>query len=145
MNEQIPSNDPEPLDRRESRRQRREERLADSSRTGTWTVGLILILLGGMFLMRNMGTFSFPLKTWWALFILIPAVGAFDTAFRAYRHAGTFTAAARGSLLVGIVLTLVSAAFLLNIGWTYFGPALIILAGLGILFNSIVTGRDGGA
>lgn len=139
MSEQ--SNTPEPLDRREARRQR----LADPSRGGSWIAGIILIVLGGMFLMRNMGNFAFPLDNWWALFILIPAIGAFDTAIRAYRQTGAFTSAVRGSLLVGIVLTLVSAAFLLNIGWTYFGPALMILAGLGILFNSIVTGRDGGA
>jgi hypothetical protein len=137
MNEQIPSNDPEPLDRRESRRQRREERLADSSRTGTWTVGLILILLGGMFLMRNMGTFSFPLKNWWALFILIPAIGSLDTGMRAYRNAGNqLNGAARASLGVGIILSFVTIMFLLDLSWTYFGPALIILAGIGILVNA---------
>lgn len=137
MNEQTPINDPEPLDRREARRQRREERLSDSSRTGTWTVGLILILLGGMFLMRNMGTFNFPLKNWWALFILIPAVGAIDTALRAYRNAGDqWNAPARGSMGVGILLSLVTIMFLFDLSWIYFGPALIILAGIGILVNA---------
>jgi peptidoglycan/LPS O-acetylase OafA/YrhL len=137
MNEQSPINDPEPLDRREARRQRREERLEDPSRTGTWTVGLILILLGGMFLMRNMGTFTFPLQNWWALFILIPAIGAIDSALRTYRHADNqWTASARGSLGVGIILTLVTIMFLFDLSWTYFGPALIILAGIGILVNA---------
>ena len=137
MNEQIPSNDPEPLDRRESRRQRREERLADSSRTGTWTVGLILILLGGMFLMRNMGTISFPLKNWWALFILIPAIGSLDTGIRAYRNArNQLNSAARASLGVGIILSFITIMFLFDLSWTYFGPALIILAGIGILVNA---------
>ena len=137
MNEQTQINDPEPLDRREARRQRREERLSDSSRTGTWTVGLILILLGGMFLMRNMGTFNFPLKNWWALFILIPAVGAIDTALRAYRNAGDqWNAQARGSMGVGILLSLVTIMFLFDLSWIYFGPALIILAGIGILVNA---------
>jgi cation transport ATPase len=137
MNEQTPINDPEPLERREARRQRREERLANSSRTGTWTVGLILILLGGMFLMRNMGTFNFPLHNWWALFILIPAIGAIDTALRTYRNAGDqWNASARGSMGVGIVLTFVTLMFLFDLSWTYFGPALIILAGIGILVNA---------
>jgi FtsH-binding integral membrane protein len=145
MNEQTPINAPEPMDRREARRQRRAERLADPSRGGSWVAGVILIVLGGAFLMQNMGSYRFPLQNWWALFILIPAVGAFDTAFRTYRNAGTFTNTARGSLLVGIVLTLVTAIFLFNLSWTYFGPALIILAGLGILFNSMFTSRDGGA
>lgn len=143
MNEQTPINDPEPLDRHEARKQRREERrearLADPSRTGTWVVGLILILLGGMFLMQNMGTYNFPLQNWWALFILIPAIGAIDSALRMYRHAGDqWNAAARGSLGVGIILTLVTIMFLFNLSWTYFGPALIILAGIGILVNAML-------
>ncbi|NTU54627.1 MAG: hypothetical protein HGA79_00075 [Anaerolineales bacterium] len=135
MNDQLNN---EPLDRREARHQRRAERLADPSRGSSWIAGIILVVLGGIFLLQNMGSYRFPLQNWWALFILIPAVGAFDTAFRTYRREGTFTAPARGSLLVGIVLTLVTAAFVFNISWTYFGPALIILAGLGILFNSMV-------
>ena len=137
MTGQTPINDPEPFNRRETRRQRREERFAGSSRTGTWTAGLILILLGGMFLMRNMGNLSFPFTNWWALFILIPAIGAFDTALLAYRHAGSqWNAAARGSMGVGILLTLVATMFLFNLSWTYFGPALLILAGIGILVNA---------
>ena len=142
MNEQPPVNTPEPMDRREARHQRRAERLADPSRGGSWVAGIILIVLGGAFLMQNMGSYRFPLQNWWALFILIPAVGAFDTAFRTYRNTGTFTNTARGSLLVGIVLTLVTAIFLFNLSWTYFGPALIILAGLGILMNGIFMGRQ---
>ncbi|MFT3891043.1 MAG: hypothetical protein QM730_05365 [Anaerolineales bacterium] len=139
MNEQTPINDPEPLDRHEARQQRREARLADPSRTGSWTVGLILILLGGMFLMRNMGNFSFPLQNWWALFILIPAIGAIDSALRMYRHAGEqWNAAARGSLGVGIILTFVTIMFLFDLSWAYFGPALIILAGIGILLNAML-------
>lgn len=145
MNEQTPVNAPEPLDRREARRQRRAERLADPSHAGSWITGIILIVLGGAFLMQNMGSYRFPLQNWWALFILIPAVGAFDTAFRSYRNSGTFTNAARGSLLVGIVLTLVTAGFLFNIGWTYFGPVLIILVGLGILMNGMFMGKGGNA
>jgi hypothetical protein len=76
---------------------------------GTWLVGLILIVLGGIFLLRNTGIFDIPLKNWWALFILIPAIGALDTALRMYRSAGNqLTAPARGSLLVGLVLTFVT-------------------------------------
>jgi uncharacterized membrane protein len=136
MNEQSPINEPEPLDRHEARQQRREQRLADPSRGGTWIAGLILIILGSLFLMRNTGNFDFPLRNWWALFILIPAVGAFDTALRTYRHAGNqLTAVARSSLLIGTVLTFVTIMFLFDISWTFFGPILIILVGIAILFN----------
>ncbi len=136
MNDQTPIQENEPLSRREARQERREERLADPSRPGAWVTGLILIALGAMFLLRNTGTFYIPLTNWWALFIMIPAVGAFDSAFRAYRNAGNqLTAAARSSLMVGAVLTFVTVMFLFNLSWTYFGPILIILVGIGIIFN----------
>ena len=125
----------EPIDRQ----QRRDEPLADPSRTGGWVAGLVLIVLGVLFLLRNTGTFDFPLQNWWALFILIPAVGALDSGFRTYRAAGNqLTAPARGSLLVGLVLTFVAAMFLFDISWTFFGPVLIILVGIGILFTAIL-------
>jgi hypothetical protein len=45
---------------------------------------------------------------------------------------------AMSSLLVGTALTLVTAALLFNINWTYFGSTLIILAGLGILVTAML-------
>lgn len=142
MNDQNPTNEPEPFDRREARRQRRVERLGDPSRRNNWAAGMILILLGGMFLMQNMGS-NIPVKNWWALFILIPAIGAIDTGIRMYRHAGNqLTAQAGSSLLVGGVLTLVTLGFLFNISWTFFGPVLIILTGIAILANSFLVRRE---
>ena len=138
MDDHSPVNgpQPEPMDRREARRQRRLERLADPSRGGSWVAGLIMIILGGIFLLRNTGTFDIPLKNWWALFILIPAIGSLDTARRLYRSAGNqLTAPARGSLLVGLVLTFVTAMFIFELNWSFFGPILIILAGIGILLT----------
>ena len=60
MNDQSQNN--EPLDRREARRQRREERREALGVPGgnTWIAGVILIVLGGVFLMQNMGTFKIP-------------------------------------------------------------------------------------
>lgn len=70
---------------------------------------------------------------------MIPAVASLDRALRHYREAdGRFDAPVRNSLLVGILLTIVALGFLFNINWTFFGPALIILVGLGILFNAMV-------
>lgn len=136
MKEQSPMNEPEPVSRHEARRQRREQRLADPSRGGTWVVGAILIFLGVMFLMQNTGVWDIPLTNWWALFILIPAFGAFDTARRKYRDEGNrLTAQARSSLLVGLVLTFVTIMFLFDFSWTYFGPILIILVGIALILN----------
>ena len=139
MNDQSLPN--EPLDRREARRQRREARREARAGSGSsaWIIGVILILLGGLFLMQNLGTFQIPVNNWWALFILIPAIGAFERAVHYYNEANNqITSQVSSSALLGMVLTLVTLGFLFNIGWTYFGPVLIILAGLGILFNSMM-------
>lgn len=143
MNEQTPINQPEPLSRREARRQRREERLGDPSRAGTWVMGVILIVLGGMFLMRTIGTFDFPLSNWWALFILIPAVGSFENALRLYRNAGNqFDTRTRSALLTGLFLTFITIMFLFDISWTFVGPILIILVGIAILFNYSFSNKE---
>ena len=129
MNDQTPIHELEPLDRR-------AERLVDPSRGSAWVVGVILIILGGMVLVNNTGMFNIPLRNWWALFILIPAVGAFDRALQISRIAGNrLTAPARGSLLVGTVLTFITIMFLFDISWTFCGPILIILIGIAILLN----------
>ena len=142
MNDQSPNHESEPIDRREARRQRRAERLGDPSRRSTWMAGLVLIILGGLFLMQNMGS-NISLRNWWALFILIPAVGAIETGIRIYRHWGNqLTAPASGSFLVGGVLTVVTLGFLFNINWTFFGPALLILAGIGVLVNATLVNRE---
>jgi peptidoglycan/LPS O-acetylase OafA/YrhL len=137
MSEQVPSN------RREARRERREQRLADPSRGGAWIVGLILIILGGMFLMRTTGILDVPLTNWWALFILIPAFGALSAAWRIYRDAGNrLTNAARGSALLGLVLTFVTLMFLFEISWTYVGPILIIVVGIAIILNYMIGNQE---
>ena len=60
-----------------------------------------------------------------------------------YQRAGNqLTAPASGSLLVGGVLTLVTLGFLFNISWTFFGPAILILAGIGILANAMLGNRQ---
>ena len=142
MTEHSPAPEFEPLSRREARRQRREQRLADPSRGDAWIIGIILIVLGGLFLMRTMGT-DIPLTNWWALFILIPAFGALSAAWRMYREADNrLTVAARSSLLVGLVLSFITFMFLFEISWTYVGPILIILVGIAIILNYVIGSQD---
>ena len=108
-----------------------------TNRNGAWVGAVVLIGLGVIFLLQNFGLFH--IGNWWALFILIPAIGAFDRGWRLYRDAGNqLTAAARGSLLTGLILLLVTTAFLFEFSWMIFGPALIILAGIGILVNAML-------
>ncbi len=133
-------NQPEDLSRYEARRQRREERRAMRGQYGgSWVGGAILLLLGVIFLLQNMGALT--LNNWWALFIMIPALGAFGAAWRAYQAAdGRLTAAARGSLIGGLILTLITAIFLFELSWGVLGPIVIILAGIGLLLNAFLPG-----
>jgi hypothetical protein len=142
MTEQSPVPDPEPLSRREARKLHREQRLADPSRGDTWLVGLILILLGGMFLLRSSGILAVPLTNWWALFILLPAFGTLSAAWRTYQEEGQLTAPARISLLIGLVLTFIAFMFLFGIDWTYVGPLLIIVIGIAIILNYGIGSRE---
>jgi cell wall-active antibiotic response 4TMS protein YvqF len=134
----IQDSQPEPMDRHEARRQRRATRLADRSHGGSWIAGIVLILLGGAFLLQSMGSSIIPLKNWWALFILLPALGTLDAAWRMYQDANhQLTIAASGSLMVGSMLLLIAFAFLFDISWTFFGPVLIILLGLGLVMTNL--------
>jgi hypothetical protein len=146
MNEQTPPNntESEPISRHEARQQRREARREVLGGGGslTWIAGILLILLGIGFLLQTMGPFSIALHNWWALFILLPALGAFDTAIRVYKqNDNRLVASVRGSLLSGAILTLVTAMFLFELDWKYFGPVLIILAGIGIFAGAALPGK----
>lgn len=102
----------------------------------SWVGGAILIGLGILFLLNNLDMFY--LENWWALFILLPAVGAFATAWRTYRQDQHLSASARANLVGGTILTLVAAMFLFNLDWMIFGPLLLILAGVGLAINALL-------
>jgi hypothetical protein len=105
-----------------------------SNRSGTWILGGILVLLGIVFLLQNFMNISFG--NWWALFILIPAFGSFNNAYRSYNDAGKqITPHARSSFMWGILLSLITAILLFNLNWSLLGPVVLILLGLGILLN----------
>jgi hypothetical protein len=123
--------------RREERVNRRAERreMRGSSAYG-WMGGLILIVIGGVVLLQNLT--GIRLFNWWALFILIPAVGAFATAWNIYQKNGRLTSSGRGSLIAGFVLAIISAAFLFNLDLRNVWPVLLILAGLAVVTNALL-------
>ncbi len=106
------------------------------SHVGQWVPGLILIVLGAIFLMNNLT--NFHLNNWWALFILIPAVSSFARAYDQYRRAGTLDRQSRQAVFGGLLLTALAAIFLFNLSWTLFGPVLLILLGLTLLGNDLL-------
>ena len=123
-------------DRHEQRRQRREERRALREGNG-WAVGAILVLLGLIMLGQNMNVFT--LKNWWALFILLPALGSLGTAWRLFQaDGGRLGRHARSALIAGLLLAGLSGMFLFGLNWTWVGPVLLMLAGIAILTNAVL-------
>jgi hypothetical protein len=99
--------------------------------------GILLILLGVLFLARQYLQFS--LNNWWALFILIPAIGSFWTASSLLARGHGLDYAVRGSLISGIIVLAVALMFLLELSWGVFWPLFVILPGLALVFG----GRSG--
>ncbi len=102
---------------------------------GGWVVGVVLIILGVVFLAQNAGV---PLlNNWWALFILIPALGAFESAWMLYRRQGQWTSAATGPLIGGAILTVVAASFLFGWDLGLLFPFFLIIGGAAMLLGSM--------
>jgi hypothetical protein len=107
------------------------------SQSGGWVGGVILISLGILLLMQNLA--GFYLNNWWALFILIPALGGLGAAWSNYQEAGgRLTRAVRSALFGAVILFIVTAIFLFNLEWFVFGPLLLILVGGGLLLNTVL-------
>jgi hypothetical protein len=127
MNDQAPQPGPDWREqRREERRHRREIRWGDN---GAWIGGVVLIALGVIFLAQNLGA---PLpQNWWAVFILIPAIASFGSAWRTYqRNDRQVTGAVRGGIVGGCILTVLAAALFFGFDWGKYWPVILILLGI---------------
>ncbi len=111
-----------------------------AARGGGWMAGAVLIILGVFFLLENTDTIG--LHNWWALFILIPAVASFESAWAAYTRHGAWTAAAMGPLVSGSILTLVALSFLLDWSTGLLFPLALIVGGAALLFGAFRTGAQ---
>jgi O-antigen/teichoic acid export membrane protein len=145
MNDQSSMNkndQTEPKSWREERWERRQARrvaMRSSGKTAPFIAGLLLVILGAVFLLQNFGNFSIPFKNWGALFLLIPVIALFDRCYRIYRNNGNqLTPQARGAGVTGMILLAVTGIILFDLNWTIWGPVLIILAGIGILISFIL-------
>ena len=125
-----------PPDWRELRRQERAERRAERRENG-WAFGAILIVVGVLLFLQNINAFT--LHNWWALFLLLPAAGSLGAAWRMFNTQGKMSPAAISSLIMGLVFVGIAAVFLfdLNLDWTRWAPALLILFGIGLLLPAL--------
>jgi hypothetical protein len=103
---------------------------------GAWVGAVILIAVGAIFLLRNMG---FPLPHhWWALFLLIPAGASLAAAWRVYVRDGQVNSAVIGSLFGAAILIGLMLIFLLDVAvnWDLLWPVVLIVLGLSLLTRS---------
>jgi hypothetical protein len=147
MNDQnqnpVPNPDATPPVVHDWREQRQAERMArhearhqmHAGRHSGWIGGTILILLGVVFLLQNLGIRT--LVNWWAIFILIPALWAFVAAWNIYQDNNRLTRGVVSSLTTGVLLTLLSALFLLNVAVGLFWPVILIAGGLVLLIAGL--------
>ena len=106
-----------------------------SPRASGWVAGAVLIAVGAVVLLRNLGVIQTTFN-WWALFILFPALAAFVSAWNAYREDGGLSRRSRGSAVGGLFILAVALIFLLDLDWGDVWPIFIILAGLAALVTS---------
>ena len=99
-----------------------------------WILGLVLIALGGVFLLQNVGL-PVLVGNWWALFILIPALGAFASAWTLYGQDGHFTSRVVGLIAGGLVPLTIAMIFLFNFNFGSAWPVLLVVFGVGILLR----------
>jgi hypothetical protein len=95
----------------------------------------VLIALGVIFLLQQVGDFSFD--NWWALFILIPVLSAFASAFGIWRKAGRFTFAVWSTIYGGLFPLLVAVIFMFNLDWGDYWPLFVVLGGFGMLVGGL--------
>ena len=112
------------------------ERLEDACYPGKnsgWISGVLLIILGIIFLVANVT--GHLLQNWWAIFIFFPAIANFAKVWNIYREHGRLTSAIRRPLTGGLILTLVASAFLFELDWGLIWPLFFIIGGLAVLLG----------
>lgn len=101
-------------------------------------VGGGLALVGVVFLVINLG--NILARSWWILVLLAISAGCLFYAWTGYKkgtNIGSLSVAVPGG--IGIILLIVFLAYLVTFSWGIIWPALLIIAGIGIILY--VTGK----
>ena len=106
-------------------------------RMGNTWLGVTLIVVGAAFLAGSY--FGYELRNWWAIFFVIPAVGALSTAWYAWQRGDGATATSQAT--IGLVFSAIAAIFLTDLPWRLAWPLIFIAAGLGLLLPRLARGR----
>ncbi len=107
------------------------------------TVGIVIVLIGVGFLLYNFNV-RLPflyLNNWWALFILIGAIGPLGQALQAWRKKGGFDANVLHFLTFAAIIVTISLFLFFSVNWSFWWPVFIIYGGLWAMTRS-TAGRN---
>ncbi|MHB1542966.1 MAG: LiaF transmembrane domain-containing protein [Gammaproteobacteria bacterium] len=107
-------------------------------RGGRLAFGLVVIVIGLLFLLHNIGI-RFPFvfyRNWWALFIVCAAIWPLSDALRYYRLTSRIDGRVIHSLLSASVILLIAAFFLFDLSWRLWWPLFIMYGGLWIMIGN---------
>lgn len=132
-------------------------------------IGLILVALGGVFLLGQTDRLDYG-SNWWIIFIFIPGVVFLWAAFTTYQHVHHINSLNALQAFVGVVAIVLSLIFIVDPHWSFtrnwnlnrtfpflkdivwdrIWPWFLVLPGIGILYrgfrqHSVTTGFWGGA
>ena len=100
-----------------------------------WLGGIVLIFLGLVFLLNNLGLMRLP-GNWWAIFIMLPSFASWYGAWRQYEsNGGHLSQGVISALTWGSLPFLISLIFLFNLSWGLFWPLILIFVGVSALVN----------
>lgn len=102
---------------------------------GGWVMGIVVIALGVLFLLHNLGLHLAFLEfnNWWAVLILLCAIGPLSLAYRQYRASERIDANIAYYLTCAAAILSVGFIFLLDLRWDRWWPLFVIYGGLWML------------
>lgn len=115
--------------------EKQQTEVVEPCRTSNWTFPVMLILFGSVFLLSNLGILA--LHNWWALFLWLPAVGALEKAWYTWQTRGRVTRRVRRHLTGAAIWGILGLVFLFDLSWGLIWPLLIIVWGVGLLFQGL--------
>lgn len=138
MNENKPKNEQDVQERKASWEEKgeKDEKSASEEGRDDWIGGAVLIAIGVILLLANLT--ELRLYNWWALFILIPAIGSLTDAWKAYQRSDKqLTARVYDSFFAGVAILFVALIFLFDLDWGRVWPAFLIIAGASMLLRAL--------
>lgn len=111
---------------------------------GGWLMGVVVIVIGLLILLHNFGLRLVFLEyhNWWAVLILLCALGPLSLAYRHYRSRERLDANVAYYLTSAAAIVTVGFIFLLDLHWDRWWPLFVIYGGLWMLVRRTYRPRD---